>query len=99
MATDALDPADVLRALRGGVATLEALRGRLGGADRDQLAWVLDDLAAQGLVQVSGAWDCGPNGLCGTSAPATAVLSAAGRAAACRAQEQRGDRAEPVEAP
>jgi hypothetical protein len=92
MATDALDPADVLRALRGGVATLEALRGRLGGADRDQLAWVLDDLAAQGLVQVSGAWDCGPDGLCGTSAPATAVLSAAGRAAARRAQEQRGGR-------
>jgi hypothetical protein len=99
MATDALDPADVLRALRGGVATLEALRGRLGGADRDQLAWVLDDLAAQGLVQVSGAWDCGQDGLCGTSAPATAVLSAAGRAAARRAQEQRGDRADPVEAP
>jgi hypothetical protein len=99
MATDALDPADVLRALRGGVATLEALRGRLGGADRDQLAWVLDDLAAQGLAQVSGAWDCGPDGLCGTSAPATAVLSAAGRAAARRAQEQRGDRAEPAEAP
>jgi hypothetical protein len=92
MPTDAPEPADVLRALRGGVATLEALRGRLGGADREQLAWALDDLAAQGLVQVSGAWDCGPDGLCGTSAPATAVLTPAGRAAARRAQERRGDR-------
>ncbi|MEA2340977.1 MAG: hypothetical protein QOG11_1054 [Solirubrobacteraceae bacterium] len=76
-----VEPADVLRALRAGLATLDALRARLGGADRDQLAWVLDDLAAQGLVQVTGAWDCGPDGLCGTSAPAIATLTDAGRAA------------------
>jgi hypothetical protein len=76
-----LEPADVLRALRAGLATLDALRARLGGADRDQLAWVLDDLAAQGLVQVTGAWDCGPDGLCGTSAPAIVTLTDAGRAA------------------
>jgi hypothetical protein len=75
-----VEPADVLRALRAGLATLEALRARLGGADRDQLAWVLDDLAAQGLVQVTGAWDCGPDGLCGTSAPAIVTLTDAGRA-------------------
>ncbi|MEA2305721.1 MAG: hypothetical protein QOH43_3001 [Solirubrobacteraceae bacterium] len=75
-----LEPANVLRALRAGLATLDALRARLGGADRDQLAWVLDDLAAQGLVQVTGAWDCGPDGLCGTSAPAIVTLTDAGRA-------------------
>ena len=79
---DALEPADVLRALRAGVATLDALRARLGGAERDQLAWALDDLAARGLVQVSGRrGTAGPDGLCGTSAPATAVLTDAGRAA------------------
>ena len=76
-----LEPADVLRALRAGLATLDALRARLGGADRDQLTWVLDDLAARGLVQVTGAWDCGPDGLCGTSAPAVVTLTDAGRAA------------------
>ena len=76
-----LEPAAALRALRAGPATLDALRARLGGADRDQLAWVLDDLAAQGLVQVTGAWDCGPDGLCGTSAPAIVTLTDAGRAA------------------
>ena len=80
-ATRTPDPAQILRALRGGVATLDALRARLGDADRDQLAWALDDLAGQGLVRVSGAWDCGPDGLCGTSAPATVVLTGAGRAA------------------
>jgi uncharacterized protein (DUF2267 family) len=76
-----LELADVLRALRAGLATLDALRARLGGADRDQLAWALDDLAAQGLVEVTGAWDCGPDGLCGTSAPAIVTLTDAGRAA------------------
>ena len=76
-----LEPADVLRALRAGLATLDALRARLGGADRDQLTWVLDDLAARGLVEVTGAWDCGPDGLCGTSAPAIVTLTDAGRAA------------------
>ena len=76
-----LEPADVLRAVRAGTATLDALRARLGGADRDQLTWLIDELAAQGIVQVSGAWDCGPDGLCGTSAPAMVTLTDAGRAA------------------
>src|SRR4051794_39779167 len=38
----AADAHDVLRALRGGPATLDALHARLGGPARDALTWALD---------------------------------------------------------
>jgi hypothetical protein len=78
----ALDAADVARALRGGVATLDALAARLGGADRDQLLWALDDAAARGWVRSNGGEDCGPDGLCGSSAPTVYSLTDVGRATA-----------------
>ncbi|MEA2293885.1 MAG: hypothetical protein QOE86_1524 [Solirubrobacteraceae bacterium] len=78
----ALDAADVIRALRGGVATLDALAARLGGADRDQLLWALDDAASRGWVRSNGGEECGPDGLCGSSAPTVYSLTDVGRAAA-----------------
>jgi hypothetical protein len=79
MATDA---AAVTRALRGGVATLDALGARLPGATRDEVVWALEDAIAHGWVRSSGGDDCGPDGLCGTSAPVVYSATEAGRAAA-----------------
>jgi hypothetical protein len=73
---------DILSALRGGPATLDALGARLGGPARDALTWALDDAVAHGLVHSSAEADCGPDGICGTSAPAVFTLTPAGRAAA-----------------
>jgi hypothetical protein len=72
-------PEDILRALRGGPATLDALGARLGAPARDALTWALDDAVARGLVQSSGEADCGPDGLCGASAPTVFTLTPAGR--------------------
>jgi hypothetical protein len=77
-------PDDILRALRGGPATLDALGARLGAPARDALTWAVDDAVARGLVQSSGDVDCGPDGLCGTTAPTVFTLTPAGRTAAAR---------------
>ena len=79
MAAPLSPPEDVLRALRsGGVATLDALAARLGGPDREQLTWTLEELDEQGLVALSRPPDCGPDGLCGTQPPTTVTLTPAG---------------------
>ena len=76
------DTGDILRALRGGPATLDALAARLDGAEREALTWALDDARARGLVASTAGADCGPDGLCGTEAPAVFTLTPAGRSAA-----------------
>ena len=76
----ALDAAAVARALRGGVATLDALGARLSGVPRDELLWALEDAIERGWVQRSGGDECGPDGLCGTSAPVVYTATEAGRA-------------------
>lgn len=77
-----VDATSVTRALRGGVATLDALAARLGGAARDELLWAVDDAVGRGWVSASGGEDCGPDGLCGASAPRVYVATDAGRSAA-----------------
>jgi hypothetical protein len=74
------DAQAVTRALRGGPATLDALGARLGTAEREALTWALDDALARGWVRSSGA-DCGPDGVCSTSAPTIFTLTGDGRAA------------------
>ena len=78
------EPHDILRALRGGPATLDALAARLGGGapERDALTWAVDDAVARGWVASTAGADCGPDGLCGTSAPTVFTLTPAGRSAA-----------------
>jgi hypothetical protein len=76
---------DIVRALRGGPATLDALHVRLGGPARDALTWAVDEAVDRGLVHSSAEADCGPDGICGTSAPAVFTLTPAGRAAAAPA--------------
>jgi hypothetical protein len=77
------DPHDVLRALRRGPATLDALHHRMGGPARDSLGWALDEALARGWVHSSAAGaDCGPDGICGASAPAVFTLTDGGRTAA-----------------
>jgi hypothetical protein len=73
---------DILRALRGGPATLDALSARLGGPAREALTWAVDEAVARGLVRSSAEAECGPDGICGTSPPAVFTLTTAGRAAA-----------------
>jgi hypothetical protein len=73
---------DILRALRGGPATLDAICARLGEPARDALTWAIDEAVARGLVSSSAEADCGPEGICGSSAPAVFTLTPAGRAAA-----------------
>ncbi len=73
---------EILRALRGGPATLDALAVRLGGPGREALTWAVDEAVGHGLVHSTAAADCGPDGLCGASAPAVFTLTDAGRAAA-----------------
>ncbi len=76
------DPRDVLHALRGGAATLDALHARLGEPPRDALSWALDDAVERGWVHSTAAADCGPDGVCSASAPAVFTLTPGGRAAA-----------------
>ena len=76
------DPRDVLDALRGRPATLAALHARLGAPPRDALSWALDDAVERGWVHSSAEADCGPDGICSTSAPAVFTLTPDGRAAA-----------------
>jgi hypothetical protein len=77
--------ADVARALQSGPATLDALHMRLGAPPRDLLGWAVDDAIARGWARSSAAPDCGPDGVCSTSAPAVFTLTPAGRTAARRA--------------
>ena len=79
------DPREIVRALRGGPATLDALCARLGVAERDALGWAVDDAVERGWVRSTAGADCGPDGLCSTSAPAIFSLTPDGRAAARRA--------------
>ncbi len=72
---------DLLVALRRGPATLDALAQRLGGPDRDALLWAVDEARGRGLLR-STATDCGPDGLCASSAPTVVTLTASGREAA-----------------
>ena len=80
-----IDPRAVAHALRGGPATLDALHARLGEPEREALAWALDDAVARGWVRSSAGADCGPDGVCSTTAPAVFTLTPGGRAAAPRA--------------
>lgn len=72
----------MVRALRGGPATLDALHARLRAPARDALSWALDEALARGWVRSSAGADCGPDGLCGASAPAVFTLTPGGREAA-----------------
>jgi len=82
----AADPHDVLRALHGGPATLDALNARLRAPAREALSWALEEALGRGWVHSSAdTADCGPDGICGASAPAVFTLTPAGRVAA-RAQ-------------
>ena len=60
---------DIARALRLGPATPDALAARLGQVDRDAMWWALDEAVRRGLVSSTAEIECGPDGLCGTSAP------------------------------
>jgi hypothetical protein len=77
-----IDPREVVRALRGGPATLDAIHARLGEPDREALAWAVDDAVTRGWVRSSTGADCGPDGVCSTSAPAVFTLTPGGRTAA-----------------
>jgi hypothetical protein len=79
-----VNPYDILHALRGGPATLDALGARLGEPARDALTWAVDEAVERGLVHSTAGADCGPDGICGTSAPAVFTLTPAGRTAAAR---------------
>jgi hypothetical protein len=72
---------DVVRALRGGPATLDALYARLGAPERDALDWAVDDAIARGWVRSTAEADGGSDGICATSAPAVLALTPGGRAA------------------
>jgi hypothetical protein len=61
---------EAIRAALGrGPATPDALAARLGGVDRDSLMWAVDELVRQGAIASTADVDCGPNGICATSAP------------------------------
>lgn len=81
----AIDPREIVSALRGGPATLDALGARLGATDREALGWAVDDAVARGWARSTAAADRGPDGVCSTSAPAVFTLTPDGRAAARRA--------------
>ena len=65
---------DIARALRLGPATPDALAARLGEVDRDAMWWAVDEAVRRGLVSSTAEIECGPDGLCGTSAPAVFTL-------------------------
>ena len=80
-----MTPDDIVRALRGGPATLDALGARLEAPARDALTWAVEEAVERGLVQTSAGADCGPDGICGASAPTVFTLTPAGRTAAATA--------------
>jgi len=80
MTVGAPDPLDVVRALRGGVATLDALAARMH-LPRDELVWALEEALRQGWA-VSSDPGCGPQGVCATGAPVVYAITDTGRRAA-----------------
>ena len=72
---------EIVRALRGGPATLDALHARLGAPARDALGWAVDDAVARGWVRSSAGAGGEPDGICSASAPAVLALTPGGRAA------------------
>jgi hypothetical protein len=70
-------PEDIVNALRRGPATPDALRARLGQVDPDAMWWAVNEAVRDGLVSSTADIDCGPDGVCGASAPT--VLSLAPR--------------------
>lgn len=79
------DPRSIVAALRGGPATLDALHARVGAPEREALRWAVEEAVARGWVDSSAGADCGPDGVCSTSAPTVFTLTRDGRAAALRA--------------
>jgi hypothetical protein len=71
------DALAVARALRGGPATLEALRGRLGDPPHDLLALALDEARERGWVAPADEGE--GDGVCSSGAPAFVRLTDAGR--------------------
>jgi hypothetical protein len=70
-------PEDIVHALRLGPATPDALlvRLNLGDVDRDAMWWAVDEAVRQGLVASTARIECGPDRLCGTSAPTVLSLA------------------------
>jgi hypothetical protein len=68
-------PDDITRALRLGPATPDALAARLGDVERDAMWWAVDEAVRLGLVSSTARIECGPDGLCGTSAPTVFSLA------------------------
>jgi hypothetical protein len=79
MAVAAPTSESVTRALRGGVATLDAVAARIGG-ERELLLWALGEAVERGWVSSSDP-GCGPDGLCATNAPVVYSITESGRAA------------------
>jgi hypothetical protein len=69
-------PADIVDALRLGLATPDALAARLGQVDRQAMWWAIDEAVRQGLVSSTAQIERGPDGLCGTSVPTVLSLAA-----------------------
>jgi hypothetical protein len=68
-------PEEIVGALRRGPATPDALLARLGQVDRDAMWWAVEEAVRQGLVSSTAEIECGPDGLCGTSAPTVLSLA------------------------
>jgi hypothetical protein len=68
-------PEDIIDALRRGPATPDALAGRLGQVDREAMWWAVEEAVRRGLVASTAEIECGPDGLCGTSAPTVFSLT------------------------
>jgi hypothetical protein len=71
-----LTPEDIVRALRRGPATPDALAARLGNVDRDAMWWAVGEAVRMGVVSSTADLQCGPGGLCGVSVPTVLSLAA-----------------------
>jgi hypothetical protein len=80
-----MDSLDVVRALRAGIATLDALAARTGAPTRDALLWALEEARIAGWAEPAGGEECGPDGLCGSAPPVIWRLTEAGRRATAAA--------------
>lgn len=67
-------PEDIVSALRLGPATLDGLLARLGQVDPDAMWWAVEEAVRKGLVSSSEQIECGPDGVCGSSAPIILAL-------------------------
>lgn len=65
---------DIVNALRLGPATLDVLLARLGQVDPDAMWWAVEEAVRKGLVSSSEQIECGPDGVCGSSAPTILAL-------------------------